>query len=258
MPNWCSNHVSIKHDDIDKINLIEEELQKDDPQLFNLLVPQPDDIGDGWYGWNCANWGTKWDASVGDFERVDDNTISINMDTAWSPPIGVYEALYEQGYEVLAYYLEEGMAFAGKYEDGMDWYYEYGNGQELPEDIDEYWGISERQAEYDREAAYEEWLEECKELETTDWLPSKIKPVHTGVYETQTKSWPYPNKNYWDGEKWCFYNWYDNEPTGEVMNKIVQWRGITENQNSDLNNLKKALEELKAEFDAIMAEENNE
>ena len=28
MPNWCSNSVTIKHDDIDKINLIEEELQK--------------------------------------------------------------------------------------------------------------------------------------------------------------------------------------------------------------------------------------
>ena len=169
-------HLQEKHDDIDKIDVIENVLLKDEPQLFNLLVPQPDDIGDGWYSWNCQNWGTKWEGSFGDFDRIDDHTIKINMDTAWSPPIAIYEALYEQGYGVKAFYLEEGMAFAGKYEDGMDWYYEYGNGQELPEDIDEYWGISERQAEYEREEAYEDWWNDCNDLEKTEWFLSKVKP----------------------------------------------------------------------------------
>ena len=37
----------------------------------------------------------------------------------------------------------------------------------------------------------------------------------------------YPAKNYWDGEKWCYYDWFTNSPCGENLNKIVQWRGIT-------------------------------
>lgn len=41
-----------------------------------------------WYGWRLDKWGTKWNAS----ETFNDDTY-VEFDTAWSVPIGIYEAL---------------------------------------------------------------------------------------------------------------------------------------------------------------------
>ena len=61
MPNWCQNIANITHEDLEKLDAIVEELKKDDPELFNSLVPNP--AGEWQYDWCVANWGTKWDAS---------------------------------------------------------------------------------------------------------------------------------------------------------------------------------------------------
>lgn len=42
-----------------------------------------------WYGWNCDNWGTKWNAY--DVEVISDET--IKFETAWSAPRPVINAL---------------------------------------------------------------------------------------------------------------------------------------------------------------------
>ena len=46
------------------------------------------------------------DASMHDIHWVDDRTVVMSFDTAWSPPIGVYEAMVEQGWAVSATYFE--------------------------------------------------------------------------------------------------------------------------------------------------------
>ena len=48
----------------------------------------------------------------------------MRFDTAWSPPLGLYERLKVLGYTVKAYYFEPGMCFAGEWIDGEDTYYE--------------------------------------------------------------------------------------------------------------------------------------
>ena len=138
------------------------------------------------------------------------------------------------------------MAFAGKFEDGFDDCYNYGDGEELDSEIDEFWGISERQEEEELNDAYDDWRGYCSTLEKTEWFKGKIKPEYVGVYETQSKAWPYPSKSYWDGNKWCFYNWFDNEPYGEVSNKVTQWRGITEEAHQEAlqHQLDKSLDKL--------------
>ena len=160
-----------------------------------------------------------------------------SFDTAWSPPITLYEYMVEeQGYDILAYYTEEGMAFAGKFHDGMDEYYEYSHltADEVADqlgDVDEFFGISERMREDERMRAEEEWEESLVDLERTEWYPynKKCKPVTAGVYEVQTDSWPYPNKIYWTGEEWQFYAFEDDCGNGfKYPNKVKEWRGITE------------------------------
>lgn len=156
MPNWCSNYTKIYHEDSTKIDAIEQELMKEDSQLFNTIFPRPLSEEENWYDWNVSNWGTKWDASVYDWGREDANTIWINYDTAWSPAMGILEHLYQNEYSVQSYYHEPGMAFIGYYEDGDDDFYEYDitnieDLEEIPEHIADYGNLIEE---------YENWAEE--------------------------------------------------------------------------------------------------
>jgi len=261
MPNWCTNVATINHGDKTLIDAIEIELKKDEPQLFQMLRPRSVEFEEQWYTWNIDNWGTKWEASIYNFERIDDYNIKINFDSAWSPPIAFYDYIFEQGYDTTAYYEECGMEFCGKYEFGSDDYYDYSGmdseqiKEQLPSDIDEMFNLSEMMA--DREAE-DDWDEEDEEDDGeeepnwelqygfTDWFPKKIKPVRVGTYEVMTDSWPFPQKCEWSGKQW--------EHAGNA--KITQWRGLATDPVAKQIELEKALEELKEEFDRLMEQKN--
>lgn len=147
MPNWCSNVAFISHENADELDKIVTELEKgEDAQLFESLVPNPS--GEWNYEWSVDNWGTKWDASIYEFE-LEPAGLRINFDTAWSPPIEFYNKLTELGYQVEAFYYEESMDFAGQYVDGD--HHHFGGLTEmtaseledtLPTKLDEIYGIS--------------------------------------------------------------------------------------------------------------------
>jgi hypothetical protein len=226
MPNWCYNSATLYNEDKTKIDALEQELMKEDSQVFNHLNPRPAEHEEDWYGWNCDNWGTKWDTTPHDWDRNDDNTISINFDTAWSPPIALYEYLNEDGWDVRALYHEPGMAFAGRFEDGYDDYFELDmtdreSIENLPEDILDFTNALE-----DLERYEEEQLEEqLAELDRTEWYPVKVSPVADGRYEVTTKDYEHPQyANYADG-KWS--RWVGDEI------KVVQWRGLVQPYEDD-------------------------
>lgn len=191
MPNWCNNHIRISHSDKSKIDAIMA-TEGTEKGILNTIIPCPEELnitagflGDAeqqrelerkeqeniakygfknWYDWNIAHWGTKWDLCEPSLIRVNDNTVEIACDTAWSPPIAAYETMSEAGYEVTAYYYEPGMCYAGRWtsEDGDECYHDWGDSEgaraTLPEEIDEMFGISESQAEYEEEERREEEL----------------------------------------------------------------------------------------------------
>jgi hypothetical protein len=143
MPNWCLNKLTIEHSDSSMVDRFEKAYNLG--KTCNEFIPMPEDIGDGWWDFCVNNWGTKWDfgADIGtDHEeryglkatRVD-NQISCSFDSAWSPPIGLYEKLVELGYDVKASYFEPGMAFCGIYDNGVDNYIEYGRSNNPQEAI---------------------------------------------------------------------------------------------------------------------------
>jgi len=81
---------------------------------------------------------------------IDDFTVVMTFDTAWGPPIGVYEAAVEQGWGVHATYYEPGMGFVGSFVDGDDEHYDYhecDTPEEVRElvgdDLDDEFGISD-------------------------------------------------------------------------------------------------------------------
>ena len=74
-----------------------------------------------------------------------------------------YDKLGEMGFEVRAFYREEGMGFAGIYDNGDDDYYEYAGmsadeiEEQLPTELDEMFSISQYQRDYEQENEDEEW-----------------------------------------------------------------------------------------------------
>lgn len=195
MPNWCNNNVTISHKDSAKVEALAEAVREG--KFCNHVIPVPEDLqitagflGDteaqkelerktaenvakyghgNWYDFCTSRWGTKWDVEPYDpAVVVVGNTVEFGFDSAWAPPIGVYEELVEQGFEVRAYYYEPGMAYVGKWEDGYDECYDYGGHNSktvvdaIGEELDEMFGISESMAEYEAEEMDEvqEWYED--------------------------------------------------------------------------------------------------
>ena len=142
MPNWCNNSVTFRHSDPEQISRVVRGFTAE--KLFAEFLPCPPDllaetpIGEDfvtrndaqkainlekygyedWHGWCRDNWGTKWDVSTGEWDDADltnPNQVIVSFETAWQPPVAFYEKLTELGFEIEAWYLEEGAGFVGKY-----------------------------------------------------------------------------------------------------------------------------------------------
>jgi hypothetical protein len=211
MPNWCNNTVEVYHPDPSKLKALVEAFNNG--EMCNYIHPVPESlkivagrVGDAtdpkqieleaqekanleahgystWYDFCVNEWGTKWDVG-GDGMEVElkglKNDATLCFDSAWSPPIGIYEKMLDQGYSVRAYYNEPGMAFAGVWWDGDDNYFDYGGmtseqiREELPTELDEAMGISE---------SAEMWEEENLEID----LDGGVSAVNEQENENDTK-----------------------------------------------------------------------
>lgn len=146
MPNWCANNAEFHNDEIAEVNKLEAHLKFLDEKktgsnietgLFSYFIPMPDEEADNWYDWNCNNWGTKWEASIYSWEKVNDNCIKLNFDTAWAPPTMFYTFLAENTeWYITATYSEPGMCFVGSNIAGEDDCYTYSSAEDV-EDIPE-------------------------------------------------------------------------------------------------------------------------
>ena len=187
MPNWCNNYLELTHDDPEMITRAQKAFA--DGRLLDEFVPVPKSlhivagrVGDDtdplqidleaqekanleahgystWYDYCVNEWGTKWDVGGDDQGPAQDIPGGLIMcfDSAWSPPIQAYEKMLDLGFSIRASYYEPGMCFAGIWEDGDDDYYDLSNmnsqqvREELPEHLDEAYGISECMEEYEAE-----------------------------------------------------------------------------------------------------------
>ena len=200
MPNWCSNHITVRGTNQTEVQRLADAFKRG--EFCDAVIPVPGilknpetttNYGDpekqaaadavreqaqaatgyqSWYDFCTSRWGTKWDVECSDVEIDDDGLgFSGGFESAWSPPMGVVEALVEQGFEVTLYYYEPGMGFVGKFEDGCDDFYEYGGETSktvraaIGDELDDMFGISESMAEYEAENEEEltQWVREGAE-----------------------------------------------------------------------------------------------
>lgn len=138
MPNWCENVVSITAPK-EIIDGIEAELSKEEGgEFLNHLHP----IGEWDYDKCVTEWGTKWDATVHNYDRKSEVEIEVSFDTAWAPPLRAYEAFLDRvndpNVSLMAHYFEPGMCFTGYFENGIDEYYEWEDKKSLELDVPEW------------------------------------------------------------------------------------------------------------------------
>ena len=175
MPNWCNNSITITGNTETIKTLWEEAIQDADDEtgLLNAIHPMPKELHEttspseepNWYNWRVENWGTKWEVSSEGLEFTDNGdgtaTISGWFDSAWAPPIGVYERFAEQFDSCVleASYYEPGMDFAG--------FWSSENGDEYCDNLHDEWKSDEPSElfkrldeEYNLSEQFEEWAEE--------------------------------------------------------------------------------------------------
>ena len=171
MSNWCSNQATIHGT---KEQILELAGAYERGGVIEQYLPTPRDnetdmmIGEGdtfqnknsWYYWRLDNWGTKWDFGKTEYTadeecdwQVDEEgygLVHLRFDTAWSPPIGWYEALNVLDMTVEAYYYEPLMQFYGQWsnpvEGILDEYFTFDNKKEIPYTI-RMWFINEADLE---------------------------------------------------------------------------------------------------------------
>lgn len=127
MPNWCNNFIEIQGDKktIQKLTRIikSSDIPGDDSRgVFSALIgTEPsvtaEDYDKGaWYNANTSWFGTKWDISYDEHSfTFEDESISIQCETAWSPPIQFLATLGKMyGVSSVITYEEGGCDFAGR------------------------------------------------------------------------------------------------------------------------------------------------
>ena len=139
------NNLTVEHDDPAMVDRFETAYNAGN--TCNEFIPVPEVIGEGWYDFCVSNWGTKWDFGGAGNRGLDatrvGNQVSCTFDSAWAPPVGLYEKLVELGYSVEATYFEPGMAFCGIWDNGDDLYTEYSDKDMIPVRIWEDYNLDE-------------------------------------------------------------------------------------------------------------------
>jgi hypothetical protein len=155
MPNWCNNTLELQHEDPAMIERAKKAFA--DGKFLEEFIPVPASlhivagrVGDDtdpkqieleaqekanleahgystWYDFCVNEWGTKWDVGgEGDQATVHSpNSISMNFDSAWAPPIAAMEKFQDLGFKVKLVYWESGMCFCGVYDENGDDYLDY-------------------------------------------------------------------------------------------------------------------------------------
>ena len=173
MPNWCENNLTITGAE-DRLrqflteNIIQEGLET--TLDFNFVAPLPADQKENWYEWQCANWGTKWKGGIYFVEHAQPDALTINFNSAWSPP----EAWVEKAsrhYPDLHFHLlyeEPGMDFGG--------YFIADNGVTEGEcaDLDKIDEETERPVKYDQGKDRYIFLDTGEVIEDEDYYPQQV------------------------------------------------------------------------------------
>ncbi|NBV83102.1 hypothetical protein EBR57_03150 [bacterium] len=148
MPNWCENVLTMTCSNKQTLETLQDAFMN--RKFLNYLIPMPEGLQDSgsflygapdnenrvkiekeniekygfrdWYHWATQNWGTKWDvgASTDNKDNYpivanDDGTFSLSLDfdSAWSPPSEALMQLTDHDVIFKNLYYEGGVGYCG-------------------------------------------------------------------------------------------------------------------------------------------------
>ena len=140
MPSWVLNTLRVSHKSANSIARIERAFLRN--RLFEEFIPSPSELDANLrllldpehpaamiakFGarslneWCTANWGTKWD--VGPYNEnylhvVSPTELHIMLQTAWGPPVRIFELWKKLGYRIDGHVDDENGNFAFVLVDG--------------------------------------------------------------------------------------------------------------------------------------------
>jgi hypothetical protein len=189
MPNWVYNSITISGETT-KVKALRDKLgathdykgsEYSDPFSFwNIIAPTDleaynQTVGTGgrtmddklsWYGWNCANWGTKWNSSETTLEEEElgegEYELNYHFDTAWSMPEPIM-------HWTLEYCQDNNLSLYWHFEEEQGWGGTMSHNKLDGETVFTEWDIPESHAEMDSlgkdcVCTYNEpefWFEDC-------------------------------------------------------------------------------------------------
>lgn len=113
----------------------------DKHDIFYLASLNDEEFPNG-HEWQCAKWGTKWDLADDEDVSVEMHTdlegnltIIYTFETAWSPVVPLVEFI-EKKFKNLKFrleFIEDGVGFAGYYENGVYAEYTFEDFKQRPE-----------------------------------------------------------------------------------------------------------------------------
>jgi hypothetical protein len=159
---WVVEELGENASDKKVIAFLKKKLDKKAMKEGRMSIENKEKYGyENWYDWKCSVWGTKWGAYDAQIDRVADDCLVIDYNTAWSPATPIFDKLNEM-YPNLVFeqqVLDEGMGFGGTQRWDEDGYSEeFHEGDSLYQFCNEY---------YDR--GYGQ-CPECGEWYDTDWV----------------------------------------------------------------------------------------
>jgi len=123
MPNWCYNNIEILagKKTIKRMSaMLDAASNKKKDNFFESLIGVDENEttdsleNGGWYNHNIERYGTKWDISYADIV-IDEDSMTLNTESAWSPPIEgmrILSTMYDVSIKM--YYEEPGADFCGR------------------------------------------------------------------------------------------------------------------------------------------------
>jgi hypothetical protein len=162
MPNYCSNHLVLSHEDSAKLQEFCDAFNNN--WTCHHFCPLPEFFDSGSTKEQILNrisvqidtWGTKWDFGEDDSDdqaEVKNNTVQVFFSTAWSPPTGLYKKLEELGFQVNAAYYEPGEKLCGLFVEGYDHRIDYQDQSEIPLTIVELFNLEDLEDNNDTDNA---------------------------------------------------------------------------------------------------------